>query len=99
LESWEKVYGDYENAGVVVADASGMATLRVRDPQPYKVPFKGRLGSHVHYRVCGDPGWIGSVKTMMISDEPEGFQQFEESYKDLEEEDEDTTPLDPSKIE
>lgn len=97
LESWEKVYGDYENAGVAVADASGMATLHVRDPQPYKVPFKGRLGSHVHYRVCGEPGWIESVKTIMISDEPEGFQNFDENFEEVEEAE--NEELDPSKIE
>lgn len=83
LESWKKAYTNYENAGVAIADASGTAVLRVRNPQPYKVPFKGRLESHVHYRVCGEPGWMESVQTVMISDEPEAFETDSEPYEEM----------------
>ena len=89
VQTWDKAYGLYENAGVALSDASGMARLKVNHPSPYKVPFKGRLGSHVHYRVCGEPGWIESVKTIMISDEPEGFEANKDAFEEL----------DPSKIE
>jgi uncharacterized membrane protein YuzA (DUF378 family) len=63
-----KAYGGYENAGVAIADDSGRAVLRVREPQPYTVPpFNRTLSSHIHYRVCGGPaGFIGQVKTLFL---------------------------------
>lgn len=63
LNDWRKAYLEYANAGVTIADASGRATLRVRKPQAYKVPMKGRLESHIHYRVCGANGFLGRVQT------------------------------------
>lgn len=82
VQTWDKAYGLYENAGVALSDASGMARLKVNPPQPYSVPIKGKLDSHVHYRVCGEPGWMGSIQTIMISDEPEGFQPNERSFEE-----------------
>lgn len=68
LEAYQK----YENAGVTTANADGVAILKVRDPQSYTVPFMGKLESHVHYRVCGDSGFMGRVNTAYIG-QPEGF--------------------------
>jgi uncharacterized membrane protein YuzA (DUF378 family) len=75
LKSWKDAYVKYENAGVATANADGIAILKVRPPQSYKVPFKGKIESHVHYRVCGDAGWMGSIQTAFVNhDGPEGFE-------------------------
>jgi uncharacterized membrane protein YuzA (DUF378 family) len=68
-------YRKYENAGVATADSSGIATLKVREPQAYTVPIKGRLEAHVHFRVCGPTGFIGRIKTIFLADNHvEGFR-------------------------
>ncbi len=68
-------YREYQNAGVTTADASGVATLKVREPQSYTVPFKGRLEPHIHFRVCGPTGFIGRIKTIFLADgRIEGFR-------------------------
>ncbi len=64
INDWRVAYARFENAGVTTADADGTAVLRVREPQAYSVPFKGRLEPHVHYRVCADGGMIGRVHTV-----------------------------------
>jgi uncharacterized membrane protein YuzA (DUF378 family) len=62
--SWEVAYGDYDNSGIVIADDKGEAVLPIRGPpQPYKVPMKGRIESHVHFRVEEMRGLFGPVKT------------------------------------
>ena len=49
--------------------------LKVREPQSYAVPFKGKLESHIHYRVCGESGFMGRVNTTFINHAgPEGFE-------------------------
>jgi uncharacterized membrane protein YuzA (DUF378 family) len=73
IQNWRNAYNDYTNAGVAVADGSGKATLRVRKPQPYNVPIKGELEPHIHYRVCNDNGWIGTVQTVTL-DNKEFFE-------------------------
>jgi hypothetical protein len=76
LQSWEQAYNKYENAGVTTTDSTGIAILKVRNPQPYLVPFKGRLEPHVHFRICDGSGMLGRVKTVFVSDEHiEGFSQ------------------------
>ena len=67
LKDWRGAYLKYKNVGVVEADADGVAVLYVRNPQPYKVPFKARLEPHVHYRVCGDNGMLSSIKTVFLT--------------------------------
>jgi uncharacterized membrane protein YuzA (DUF378 family) len=47
VPNYRGAYREYQNAGVTTADASGVATLKVREPQPYTVPFKGRLEPHI----------------------------------------------------
>lgn len=86
LNDWRKAYLEYANVGVTTADASGRATLRVRKPQPYKVPTKGRLESHIHYRVCGENGFLGRVETVFVGSvvaegldqDLDGFEGFED---------------------
>jgi len=76
--NWQKAYTDYENAGVATADSNGVALLKVREPQAYTVPMKGRLEPHIHFRECGNGlsyGWLGRVRTVFLSDgHVEGFQ-------------------------
>jgi uncharacterized membrane protein YuzA (DUF378 family) len=75
LQSWKDAYLEYENAGVATSNGEGVAVLKVRDPQPYKVPLKGKLESHVHYRVCNEAGWMGRINTVFLhSNGPEGFE-------------------------
>ena len=69
LPTWDVAYAGYENSGVVTADASGKAILRVRGPpQAYKVPMKGALQPHVHFRVCEANGFMGRVQTLFMRD-------------------------------
>jgi uncharacterized membrane protein YuzA (DUF378 family) len=70
INDWRRAYLDFANAGVTTADAGGHATLHVRKPQPYTVPMKGRLEAHVHWRVCGDDGMVGPVKTTKLTGGP-----------------------------
>ena len=75
IPDWQGAYRQYLNAGVTTADSNGTATLKVRNPQPYTVPIKGRLEAHVHFRVCGVSGFIGRIKTVYIADgRVEGFR-------------------------
>jgi uncharacterized membrane protein YuzA (DUF378 family) len=75
LQSWKQAYLNYDNAGVTSSNADGVAVLRIREPQSYKVPFKGKLNPHVHYRVCGEAGWMGRINTVFLpANEPEGFE-------------------------
>ena len=41
------------------------------------VPLKGKLEPHVHYRVCGEAGWLGRINTIMLHPiELEGFYPY-----------------------
>lgn len=74
VNDWRKAYLSYENAGIVMSDSNGLASLKVRKPQPYMVPWKGRLEPHIHFRVCGDRGFLARVKTVFLNDgHVEGF--------------------------
>ena len=74
INDWRKAYLSYENAGVVMSDSQGRARLKVRKPQSYLVPWKGQLEPHIHFRVCGEGGFLGRVKTVFLSDgHVEGF--------------------------
>ena len=67
LNDWRKAYLHLLNVGVVKADETGLATLMVRNPQPYTVPWMGRLEPHVHFRECGDNGMVGRIFTVYTS--------------------------------
>ena len=76
IKTWKEAYGKYENAGVATSNGEGVVVLKVRDPQSYKVPFKGQLDAHVHYRVCGEGGFMERVNTAPIyKSDPEGFNE------------------------
>jgi len=81
LKDWRKAYLGFQNAGVTVVGADGHAVLKVRKPQPYTVPVKGRLEAHIHYRVCGDNGFLGPVQTVFIN-EPEDKHELKEGEKE-----------------
>lgn len=66
IGDWRAAYQKYDNMGVTTANEIGEATLKVREPQSYTVPFKGRLDEHVHYRVCANGGMIGRVNTVFL---------------------------------
>ena len=67
VPNWSVAYDEYENSGVAVADDQGHAILRFRGPpQAYRVPLKGRLEPHVHFRVCDKNGFMGPVQTRYV---------------------------------
>jgi uncharacterized membrane protein YuzA (DUF378 family) len=82
LPTWKDAYQQYQNAGVTVSNAEGVAILRVRRPQSYRVPFGKVLSPHVHYRVCETPERMHRVETVSLdsldssdaSDASEGFE-------------------------
>lgn len=59
-------YQENANSGVARADESGVAALRVRKPSSYRVPMRGALKPHVHYRVCEASGMLGRVETAYV---------------------------------
>lgn len=74
IQDWQQAYQKYENAGVTTTDNTGVAILKVRNPQPYVVPFKGRIEPHVHFRICDGSGMLGRIKTVFVGDgHVEGF--------------------------
>lgn len=75
VKSWMDAYQKYDNAGVAISNGDGVVIMKVRDPQTYKVPFAGKLESHIHYRVCGEAGFMGRVETTFLNHSgPEGFE-------------------------
>ena len=74
IQSWREAYGSLDNAGVATANGDGVALLKFRKPQMYTVAFHGALQPHVHYRECGDNGWMAPVENHFLT---EGFQESE----------------------
>ena len=75
VQSWKDAYKHFENAGVATANQEGIATLKVRPPQAYNVPIRGKIENHVHYRLCNEDGWLSRVHTTMMDKQiPEGFE-------------------------
>lgn len=59
-------YKGFENAGMALANSSGVATLRFRGPPiGYTVPM-GALRPHLHYRYCVTSGMLSEVVTKTI---------------------------------
>ncbi len=67
INDWKKAYASFTNIGMTTADNDGTAVLKVRKPQSYTVPFKGKLDPHIHYRVCGQDGMMAQVNTVYIT--------------------------------
>lgn len=72
IHDWKKAYATFENIGVTTSDATGTALLKVRSPQAYSVPFKGRIEPHIHYRVCSPDGMMERINTVYVSDTNKG---------------------------
>jgi len=79
LNDWQHAYLTFRNAGVAVGDQSGMATLKVRKPQPYRVPFKA-LQPHIHYRKCMGEGLMSRIHTVDLN-----AKEFFENYVEMQE--------------
>jgi uncharacterized membrane protein YuzA (DUF378 family) len=74
INDWRGAYLEFMNAGATKADSDGTAALLVRNPQPYSVPWKGRIEPHIHFRVCGENGMMGRIQTVYMADgRVEGF--------------------------
>ena len=74
INDWRGAYLEFMNAGATTANAEGTAALLVRNPQPYKVPWKGRIEPHIHFRVCKENGMMGRIQTVYMADgRVEGF--------------------------
>ncbi len=59
-----EAYGDFKNAGVVLADKNGIAKLKVNKGTSYVVPSGREIERHVHYRELDQVwGLIGSIQT------------------------------------
>lgn len=80
INSWKQAYLEYDNAGVTTSNGEGVAVFKIRDPQSYKVPFRGQLAPHVHYRVCGEAGWMGKINTLFLNQNP--VEAFEDKKTD-----------------
>jgi uncharacterized membrane protein YuzA (DUF378 family) len=82
VQSWKDAYQHFENAGVVTATQEGVAILKVRPPQAYNVPIRGKLEHHVHYRLCDEDGWMSHVYTTYLDkNKPEGFVDHDYKLK------------------
>jgi len=66
IKTWQQAYLGFANAGVTEVGPDGSLVLRIRKPQPYTVPVKGRLEAHVHWRTCGSDGMLGPVQITPI---------------------------------
>jgi uncharacterized membrane protein YuzA (DUF378 family) len=73
LKNWQEAYEGFENAGVAIAESDGSALLQVRRPQAYWTMPGNRLEPHVHYRICGNNGMMGPVRSLFIEERVEGF--------------------------
>ena len=61
---WD-AYGAFPNAGVTVVK-NGIAVVRFHCPSKYKIPTGRTLNRHIHYRVMGENGMLGSVETKYV---------------------------------
>jgi hypothetical protein len=71
-KNWKDAYGDYENAGVVMSNDKGMATINLRCPQTYSVSHFGVydciMPPHIHYRyeLPGTKGILSQVYMYLV---------------------------------
>jgi uncharacterized membrane protein YuzA (DUF378 family) len=68
INDWRAAYLQNMNAGVTIAGTDGTASLFLKNPQAYTVPWKGRLEPHVHFRVCGENGMMERIETVYMAD-------------------------------
>lgn len=63
VDNPKDAYGEYTNQGVTKTDANGKAILKVLNPTSYKVPLKGTLKPHIHYRYWTSAGMASRLYT------------------------------------
>lgn len=73
VKYWKDAYGAYENSGVVITSADGMASFSISCPQSYYVRvlglFQKQIPAHIHFRYVlpGSSGtMLSEVKTVPI---------------------------------
>ena len=66
VDNPDTAYGEYTNQGVTTTDAKGVATLKVLNPASYKVPLKGTLEPHIHYRYWDSNGMASRLHTIKL---------------------------------
>ena len=59
-------YGEYTNQGVTTTNADGIAVLTIQKPADYKVPLKGTLEHHIHYRYWTSAGMASRLYRLLI---------------------------------
>ena len=59
-------YGNYSNKGTTTTDKDGNVTFNVTRPASYKVPLKGTLAPHIHYRYWTSSGMASRIFTINI---------------------------------
>jgi len=62
----DTAYLDYDNYGITTSDNNGMATLKVRNPQQYKIPSGRILDKHIHCRYVKYPGMLSKIETIKL---------------------------------
>ena len=67
IMAWD-AYKNYENSGITTSNSTGIALLKVRSPQFYKVPFKsGLIKPHIHYREMLANGMLSKIHTYKVN--------------------------------
>ena len=65
--AWD-AYKNYENSGITTSNNAGLAIVKIRSPQFYKVPHKTDiLKPHVHYREVLADGMLSKIKTYKLT--------------------------------
>ena len=62
----QDAYDNYRNQGVTTSDNNGVAVLQVLKPSSYKVPIRGKLEPHIHYRYWTEAGFTSKVHTIKM---------------------------------
>ena len=66
LSNPKDAYDNYKNQGVTTTDDNGVAVFQVLNPSSYKVPIKGTLDPHIHYRYWTEAGVASPVHTIKM---------------------------------
>ena len=67
IMAWD-AYKNYENSGITTSNNVGLAIVKIRSPQFYKVPYKTDiLKPHVHYREVLADGMLSKIKTHKLT--------------------------------
>lgn len=64
-ENPQEAYADYNNMGIELIKDENV-NLYVKVPEKYKVPFRGILPRHIHYRLVGHNGLLSRIHTIKV---------------------------------